>query len=256
MNDERPQPIAEPRPRLVSCYFGAPGDAWTRMADVLRYTAAQRCSHWDRTIEAIGPATCKSAIGAYQHAANAHKQAYWAEAVNRAPDGARILLIDADTAILRPLDGAWSHEFDFAYTIRVGSRFPLNGGVVFLRVNDKTREFMRRWHERTSINLADPNARTTWRRDYGGVAQAALVTLLNQRDHGLALRKLHCVEWNCEDSSWHAFAPMVTRILHIKSALRHCVFGTKAIHIPAIKRLAVKWRALEDDARRAQKVSA
>lgn len=252
MSNERPTVP----PRLVSCYFGASGDAWQRMADVLRYTAEQRCRHWHRTIEAIGPATGKSAIGAYQHAANVHKQAYWEHVVKKAPDGTQMLLIDADTVILRPLDPVWEFSFDLAYTFRVQSRFPLNGGVVFLRVNSKTREFMRRWRERSEVNLADPNARNTWRRDYGGVAQAAMVTLLNQQDHGLALQRLPCLEWNCEDSAWGHFMPLSTRILHIKSALRHCVFGTKSIHIPAIKRLAARWRAIEEESRRAQKVSA
>jgi hypothetical protein len=248
--------VSAPRPpRLVSCYFGSKGDAWHRMAEVLRYTAEKRCSHWDRVIDVIGPATCVSAIGAYQHAANAHKQWYWAKAVDEAPDDTRMLLIDADTAILRPLDTVWEYGFELAYTIRIGSRFPLNGGVVFLRVNKRTRDFMRRWAERTSENLADPNARNTWRRDYGGVAQAALVTLLNQRDHGLNLHKLRCVEWNCEDSAWATFQPLVTRVLHVKSALRHAVFGTKQIHIPAVKRLAANWRAIEAESRRAAQVS-
>jgi hypothetical protein len=115
---------------------------------------------------------------------------------------------------------------------------------------------MTRWAERTALMLADPNARNTWRRQYGGVAQAALVTLLNQKDHGLALLPLPCAEWNCEDSAWAIFRPTNTRILHIKSELRHSVFGTKVTRRTDIKKLAAQWRAIEQESLRAQQVSA
>src|SRR5689334_21583703 len=87
-------------PHLVAPWFG--GANYRRMADVLAYTAAIHCPHWQRTIERIAPPKLsKHPSASESHLCNTQKMEAWYQAVAAAPDGACLLLIDADTFITR-----------------------------------------------------------------------------------------------------------------------------------------------------------
>lgn len=241
-------------PRILSAsYFNAePGGRWARLARVLAHSAATHCPAWARRIEAITPAPLTSALGIPSHVHNTQKMAAWAEAVDRAPEGAELLLIDADTVILRPLDDVWDRIVDVGYTTKA-SRFPFNSGVVFLRVSPRTRAFVRAWLDENIRMLGDKTHHVVWRQQYGGINQAALGYMLTQRPPALQMLELPCAEWNCEDASWPAFDPAVTRILHIKGALRRALFPgapVRAVDDPGVmvRRLAALWIAQEQDA--------
>lgn len=233
------------KPVLVACYFGDGYEGlWPRMARVLAYTAAQHCPGWDVRVDPITPAPLRSAIGVESLVWNTQKMEHWAAAVEALPDGARVLLIDADTFIVRPLDDVWDEPFDFGYTTKV-SRFPFNSGVVFLRVTPAVRAFMRVWRAENLRMLGDRLHHQEWRAKFGGINQAALgYALTTHLTDGLRMRQLPCAEWNCEDTCWRSFNPAVTRIVHVKSLLRRFIFnmGPPAPHLRALKRY---WLALE-----------
>lgn len=213
-------------PRVEACYFVPPGDAtFVRMARVLEATLATQCPAWPRRIEALSTPTRKSAIGAPLHAANVHKVAWWSARVHDAADGQELVLLDADVAVVRPLDDLWEGVFDLAYTTK-RRPFPFNLGVLFVRVSDRTRAFFRTWLEE-NLQLLTHQSReaTAWRRQFGGINQASFGRLLARGALAdLALHTVPCREWNCEDSAWSTFDPAVTRILHVKGALRRAVF--------------------------------
>ena len=161
-----------------------------------------------------------------------------------------MLLIDGDMAILRPLDPIWNLSFDVAYTARERNRLPLNGGVVFLRVSDRTRQFMEAWWTANLTFLGDNAAHAPWRRSYAGINQAALGYLFEKVDHGCDIRRLLCSEWNCVE--WDRFRAGHTRVLHIKSGLRRAVFDLPggAGHKREIVQLVKLWKALDRAANR------
>lgn len=232
------------RPRLESCYFGpVPSAQWVRLSRALRLSAQQHCPGWQVSVEAMTPGPRASSLGIPSHAENSQKLDRWHEIVLAAPDGERLLLIDADTLILRPLDDVWDAPFDLAYTTRL-SMFPLNAGVVFLRVSPGVRAFMTAWREENLRLLTDPKpVLSSWRRKYGGVNQASLARQL-QTAHGLAIRELPCLEWNCEDTSWAQFDPAVTRIVHIKGALRKIVMQRQH-PTPELTPLLAAWKQVD-----------
>lgn len=242
--------------RLFSCFFPPqiPAPTWRRLSRVLTHTAAAHCEGWEIRIEAVTPPAGLRTHGIPAHVDNTHKLAWWADRVRECADGDQVLLIDADTAILRSLDDIWQQPFDVAYTVRSGFIAPFNAGVVFLRASDRTRAFMDRW-----VVLNDQIQRITtkpWRKRYGGVNQASLAELLNETDAmGVQLRQLSCREWNCEDSAWAHYESDVTRILHVKSELRRACLTTLPICEPAWKPLISLWRGLEADANAAHKES-
>jgi hypothetical protein len=240
-------------PLLVSCYFGQGYQGqWPRLARVLAHTASQQCSGWRTEIRALAPPLRAPAVDE-SAVANTQKLEHWCACLQHEPDGARVLLIDADTLILRPLDEVWDQPFDLAVTARPSTaRLPLNAGVIFVRVSPTSRAFLETWCATNRRLLADPIERRVWRLRYGGMNQAALGCVLESGSAGVELLRLPCQEWNCEDTTWGAF-DATTRILHIKSALRRAVFGLGGIGVAggslrALVPLVRLWRAAEEAA--------
>jgi hypothetical protein len=207
------------------------------------YSAAQHCEDWRVTIAQLPPGPRLQVAAGL--AANTYKLDHWCALVEQAPDGDRILLIDADTLILRPLDPVWDLPFDFAYTTKPTTRFPFNAGVIFVRVSDQVRGFLRAWRDENRRLLRDQKALRAWRQQYGGMNQAALGSVLEGgKARDLQVRQLPCAEWNCEDATWAAFDPGVTRILHVKSTLRRAVLGFAPAQRP-LQPLIARWRACD-----------
>jgi hypothetical protein len=235
-----------PTPTLYACYFGSGAwDQYPRMARVLAATAAQHCPAWTIQIEALDPPRRRGHIPA-GYVDNTHKLDRWCAIAEAAPDGTPLLLLDADTMVLRSLDPIWDQPFDLAYTVRPAwSRYPLNAGVIFLRVSDRTRAFLTAWREENGRMIADPDRHMPWRKRFGGMNQAALGAVLTSLAvASLALLPIPCAEWNCEDVTWSAFDPAVTRILHVKSQLRLAIFeGVSGM--ARWKPLVALWRAAE-----------
>lgn len=236
--------------RILSCYFDGPGTdgRWPRMAGVFAHTARLHCPEWQLTLSRIEPPRRKF-NESENHLSNTVKLEHWCDMVKACDDGDEVLLIDADTFIRRPLDEVWAQPFDIAYTVRpAGFPNPFNCGVVFLRVSPKVRHFMHWWlfvnnEMRSNRQLADQY------RKYVGLNQRALAYLLKERSGDIGhLLPLSCVEWNCEDSTWPAFHPEITRIVHAKSQLQSVVFGRNVPAKPQLKAIAREWHALEKEA--------
>lgn len=237
-------------PRLYAAYFAGTeagverGGQYVRMAHVLAYTAAQHCAGWDVQIEHIPHPARSSALQNASHLWNTSKLDAWVRAVEAAPDGTPLLLMDADMIIVGALDALWDTPFDLGYTVRSHGTLPFNGGVVALRVHDGTRAFMHRWGALNLAFLSDAEAHTPFRRRYAGINQASFGALLEAGDHGLQIAALPCELWNCENTCWGRF-DHATRIVHIKSRLRRDVFGVSAPVHPKHKQLVTLWHALE-----------
>ncbi len=228
-------------PRLDACYFGAGADGrWDRFARVLRATAQEHCPRWTVRVQNVSIKIQER--GKRSEAMNTAKLEYWAAQVEAAQDGDQLLLIDVDTFIRRPLDEVWSHDFDLAYTTR-SARFPFNGGVVFVNVSAHVKAFFRGWVQQNGLLLERSDQAQPWRQQFGGINQAALGRMF-KTDHGLRLLQLPCGEWNCEDTSWASFDPAVTRIVHLKGALRMACVETQPVP-PGLKDLASLWKAAE-----------
>ena len=236
-------------PRIIVRYFDAsPRGTWSRLVGVLRRSIERHCAGWDPDIETTPPATLYSSSGRQGDVHNTRKLNAWAAAVQDAANGDRILLLDADTLILRSLDDVWDRPFDLAYTTRPAeSRYPFNGGVVFLRVSPATKAFVARWQEENLTMLTDAAHHRVWSPAFGGINQSALGMLLTQKAHGLSIARLPCLEWNCEDECWANFSPDRTRIVHYKGGLQRALFNRQPVE-PSMEPLIALWLDQERDA--------
>jgi len=238
-------------PRLVACYFrtNTNGDPtiWPRLSRVFRHCAVMNLPGWRLEIEELEPWPFKSSRAIPADGHNTQKLEHWARRVSEAHDGDRLLLVDADTVILRDLKDVWLREFDVAFTRRPRG-YPYNAGVVFVRVSQLVRAFFEKWTEENRRMLVDRPYHATWQKRYGGLNQAALGMLLETgAAEGLRVMDLECRIWNCEDSTWQDFSSE-TRILHVKSALRMAVIS-KVYSEPGLRKLAEFWRTLEAQAK-------
>lgn len=235
-------------PRLESVWFGIDGIGgmaqYPRMARVLDFTAREHNPTWDVRVRQIDPPHVRAKSGATSDTDNAHKLQHWRDIVLTADEGSRILLVDADTFVTGPLDALWDIPFDVAYTTRT-SMYPLNAGVVAVRVNHHSRAFFHGWAAQDEAFLHDPEAHAPWRAKYGGMNQASLGCFLESERHDELLTQLPCATWNCEDTTWAAFDPATTRLVHVKSALRMAIFKV-APATPALAPLVDAWLAAED----------
>ena len=195
------------------------------MAAVLGRTACAQLPEWDVRVEKIDPPSSSfvSALDNPSHVWNTAKLLWWRDRIFEAPDGARVLLIDGDTAIVRTLDPVWDLDFDLAYTVRPPGGYPFNGGVVFVRASPKTRAFFDAWYQVNLYLLGDADAHAPLRAKYAGMNQSSFGFILEGDAHGLDLVKLPCEEWNA--CAPHLYDVKVSRVIHIKSALRRAVFG-------------------------------
>lgn len=232
--------------RLASCYFEvAAGGKWGRLARVLETSAREHLPGWQLTVERLPLVVAADDANERTAIANSAKLAWWVDQVLAACDGDELLLIDADTLILRPLDDIWRQAFDVAYTVKpAGLRFPFNAGVVFLRVSPAVRAFAAAWLGVNDRMLADRRLHEQYKYRYGGINQAALGYLLKHEPPAVDLRALACLEWNCEDETAPAFDPTLTRILHIKGPLRLACFHRFA-RTPDLAELVRRWLDVE-----------
>lgn len=227
---------------------------YERMAKVLGYSASVHCSDYETTIEQIHPPTTKrdgNTRGRNGLATNTDKLNAWNRVVENCNDGDKLVLLDADMMIVAPIDDVWDFAFDVALTNKRTSRLPFNGGAVYLRINDKSRHFMRLWRDVNERLYNDPKAHAPWRKKYGGMNQASLGYLkdTDRIPEDLRLKWLPCWTWNCcDDAMWRC--PKDARIIHIKSGLRRSVFRRKGKHSmrylhTEMSRLIEQWYAYE-----------
>ena len=211
--------------RIESVWFGS--GIYERMARVFLATAHRHCPDWQinlRQIDEVDLPRHRAALPS--HAANTQKMEAWNAIVQGSADGERILLIDSDTFFVNSVSDVWEREFDIAYTVKEESRFPFNSGVVFVRVSPQVKAFFEAWAEENRAMLVDASRHSPWRHRYGGINQAAFGRMLkSEAAEALNIVGLPCQEWNCEDASWASFDPAVTRIVHVKSALRRAIFN-------------------------------
>lgn len=238
--------VAAVKPRIEAVWFG--GERYARMARVFEATARRHCPGWDLNLRKVAEANLPCHRTANSgHVANTQKLDCWNEIVQSAPDGARILLIDADTFFVNPIDDIWDQDFDIAHTVK-RSQFPFNLGVIFVRASAPVRAFFTAWAEQNRRMLTHKVIHRHYRDRFGGINQASFGRVLETPAVlGLNLVGIPCSTWNCEDSAWADFDPASTRILHVKSALRRALFDNdrQAMARPGVPRLVEMWKALE-----------
>ena len=228
---------------IITVQFDYPGmDRYKILMDVFRYSLNKNFpdavlheiniepnAHWHRETIKRGFHSNKIKLDA------------WADAMEKIKDD-KIIFMDCDMLVLKPLDIAFKHDFDIGITFRTRVRMPYNGGVVFVRNSKKTQDFIRLWAEIDEKMYKDRKFHNPWRHKYAGISQASFGYLLeNPQLHRIKFKEFPCSIWNvcCEDRYNNNM-----KCLHIKSQVRKCCFSrlpTEAIEFE-YRGQVEKWR--------------
>jgi len=190
------------KPRLESVYFGTREYHW--LAGVLEKSARFHLKdRWEINVRKIEGHNLKAALSSKYvrkelFPNNAHKALAWCEIIKEAPIGDRILLIDCDTFIRAPLDEIWELDFDYARTTR-DYKWPWNSGVMFVRVNEKTKKFFELITEETFKMLGDARYHEIYEKKFGGIHQASIAATIERNlIPGFKVLDIPCLIWNSE----------------------------------------------------------
>lgn len=209
--------------KVICNHFGDP--VFSRLARALRLSVGANAREVEAFDEIITEVPAEQP-GLMRHYTDNHeKLKVWRTAIHAEPDGTEVVLMDADTLVLGPLDEAFETKFDIGWTWRPG-RLPVNSGVVFVTCNDRSRAFMDAWVERDALLMKHRELANHGARKFGGANQASFMWLIT---HGKGQDIAHCHDlmcrkWNSVDQTWCQFDDD-TRILHIKGKLRDACLG-------------------------------
>lgn len=154
---------------------------------------------------------------------NTIKLRYWNQELKEADDGDYIIFTDCDMVLLKPINDIFKKNFDIAYTVRTMSSYPINGGMIFVKVNERSRNFFDKFEEINNKMLNDQEFHKPWRYKYAGINQSAFGYLLENNKKMAKLLPVQCKEWNACNEDWE-FINEETRALHIKGQLRKAIF--------------------------------
>lgn len=214
--------------KIVCNHFGDP--TFARLAAALRTSVAANCEA--AVFDEVVSEQPQNHSKLTRHYTDNHaKLLVWRAAVRGEADDTELVLMDADTLVLGDLQEAFEGDyFDIGWTWRPG-RLPMNGGVVFVRCNARSRAFFDAWVRRDEVLMQHRALADHGARKYGGANQAAFMWLLLHGGGADIARTegLPCRKWNSVDQTWCQF-DADTRVLHIKGKLREACIGPKKMH--------------------------
>lgn len=170
------------------------------------------------------------------------KQRYWTElALQQTED---YIILDLDMIIMGDLSEAFNYDFDIAYTNRKLHRKPLNGGMIFCRQSQKTKDFWNEWLRNCEGAYIDKKTQNRNNLECKGFAQSALWYTINNCSFPINIKALPCLEYNACDEEWFNIDYSKIKAIHIKSRMRKALFGPKQAPDPKVFDL---WRKLEEE---------
>lgn len=155
------------------------------------------------------------------HYNNLRKLEFWKEiALNATED---ILLLDTDMIILKPFDEIFDIKTDIAITTR-NHPIRYNGGFVYLKNTDNSKEFMKAWYKKSKQLFDFPQPELV--KVFKGLTQSGLAVIHAHSDFTNLITELPCNVYNLAATDWPEYSDK-TKVIHIKDNLRKaCLRGT------------------------------
>jgi hypothetical protein len=230
---------------VYGCWFRYGDDSsYARLADVWKRSAERHIPGATVVLEEL-PALEVSNVP-LPVAGNHYKFAAWVDAARE--NRGSLILMDTDMLVTGDLSRAFEMEFDAAVTRRTDAPMPYNGGVVFLRGNDKSRDFIDRWWHWELEYMSHRDEYKPYYRRFCGPNQTALGLLLERDAHGLNIAELPCAEWNACPDDFGGIAEGKTKAIHLKGRMdKFALSDLELRKVPEELRAGVKlWREHEN----------
>lgn len=234
--------------KILGVVFDYPGkDSYERLGAVFAKSVELNCPSAELTIERIkAPTSLKKNYGL---SSNHHKFKVWNDYIQAQRDGEHVVLMDVDMLVLHDLRSAFRDDFDIGLTVRTSvgwgkNGIAYNGGVVFVKVNPIAKSFVQMWGEIDDKMYKDPKLHDPYNKVYKGQNQASLGYMVEHNPMQAHVQRLACKVWNACNEDWQNITDE-TRVIHIKSTLRHVLLGTIKGEPSKMRRAVVEWRKVE-----------
>lgn len=220
--------------------YGESND-YDRLAAVFAKSVELNCPAAELTIARIdAPTEVKSAKGM---TSNHSKFKVWERFVSEQSDGEHVVLMDVDMMVLGDLRPAFKlANFDIGLTRRTTTKWPYNGGVIFVRVNQKSKAFIQTWGQIDDQMYREPAMHDPYKLVYKGQNQASLGWMVEHNTE-TAIVEFPCVKWNACNEDWATLNLAETVAVHIKSNLRWACLG-KTGRPSKLRHVVNAWRAI------------
>lgn len=215
--------------KAVTVQFDQAGDRYERLLDVF-VNSWKKNSKIALEIHRIEPPATGSRNKGFYY--NHRKLKQWIASV----DGDTIF-VDCDMLLMEDI----SCGFDSVKHIGITGRrppFPYNGGVVFVRDNEKSRKFLNKWLEIDGQMLRSTEFHMPYRMKYAGLNQSSLGWMLENgyRDFTHVLPEAYnlCDGW----PDWRQ-----AKMIHVKGRLRDHVLRVREDRSDAVQQISKAWHS-------------
>jgi alpha-N-acetylglucosamine transferase len=216
-------------------------NSYSRLCNALCHSVAFNTNYVVEVVE-VAPDNNPKDTHHYQHyIEQTVKLRAWDDIIQREKNGTKICLIDADTIVLKELDHVFDNQFDIAYTKQpTNSKIRLNTGVLFVKVNDRTKRFFHDWRAINERMQADEVFHKKWHPNFHGMDQTSFGYMTKQRTFA-KLIGLPCEMYNaCGVKMW-ANLNDKTHVLHIKAQLREACLSVDPLSNILYQSAIRKW---------------
>lgn len=225
------------------------GNDYKRLLDVFIYSVKKNMPYCKLEVVRTAPPK-RNEIRTDGLVNNTAKLAVWIDVMERTEED--FIFMDCDMLVTGDMSSAWENKFDIAYTTLRQEKININGGVMFIRNNEKSRHFMRQMHEVNDRMYTIPEIHWPYRQKYAGMNQAAFGYMLEHPDEcgGCILTPLPAHIYNCCNGEWINYSNE-TVCIHYKSGLRYAALNQQDTRITAqMKPLADLWKRYEKEMKR------
>lgn len=162
------------------------------------------------------------------------KMYMWNKIMEDQEDEGLIILSDLDTLYLKDVSDAFDTGLDIGYTAKddTSLRYPLNTGILFFRVNDRSKRFLKGWMEETNRILYDKDRSKEAIDTFGGVDQKSLSIMIGKSTNFFGLTESNGVKlFGFKASQYNVHKdwsnPYVGGMLHFKGCWKDVLVNDK-----------------------------
>lgn len=182
--------------------------------------------------------------------ANTIKINNWIDVLNEFDESDKIIFCDCDMMFKDNIADIFDYSFDIAYTERYNFKLPINGGLIALRNNHRSQDFIRLWIETNNLLMNNRNLHRSYQRRFGGINQSSLGKVLEDKEFSANVIPVPCHIYNCCDAKDFENHFDTAKVIHIKGNLRQEILHKKIDkktkdYITKIHELVKQWENIE-----------
>jgi hypothetical protein len=203
--------------RLITTYFDYPGQrVFSNLMKLMKYSFQKNRLKLECVKMPTPPGERNK-----QLESNHEKLKVWAKFLDESNQD--IIFLDTDMYCMRDFRYGMKRVKHIGLTYRTpGTGFPINGGVVFVKNNEGSKNFFKEWIAADKWMYDNPEDHAPWREKYAGINQSSLGYILEEKGMNKLATKLQCTEFNCVEP-WYNWRQSC--LIHVKSRLRRAWQG-------------------------------